>query len=93
MKDVVVGAFCPLRCFAALPRNLAPLWGWMGDAVVAESYPFAFLRLWRETRSTMEKAGDAVVGVSSPLITNFGSAAGRCWRYLLGLPCLAALCA
>ena len=27
MKDVVVEAFGPLRCFAALPRNLAPLWG------------------------------------------------------------------
>ena len=35
MKDVVVGGFCPLRCFAALPRNLAPLWGWMGDLAVA----------------------------------------------------------
>ena len=27
--------FRPFRCFAALPRNLAPLWGWMGDLAVA----------------------------------------------------------
>jgi len=41
MKDVVVGAFCPLRCFAALPRNLAPLWGWMEVLVVVAFYPRA----------------------------------------------------
>ena len=41
MKDVVVGAFCPGRCFAALPRNLAPLWGWMGGVAVAAFYPLA----------------------------------------------------
>ena len=35
------GAFCPLRCFAALPRNLAPLWGWMEVLAVA-----AFLELF-----------------------------------------------
>ena len=41
MKDVVVAAFCPLRCFAALPRNLAPLWGWMEVLAVAAFYPRA----------------------------------------------------
>ena len=41
MKDVVVGAFSPLRCFAALPRNLAPLWGWMEVLAVAVFYPRA----------------------------------------------------
>ena len=41
MKDVVVGAFGPFRCFAALPRNLAPLWGWMGGVAVAAFYPRA----------------------------------------------------
>ena len=41
MKDVVVGAFCPLRCFAALPRNLAPLRGWMEVLAVAAFYPRA----------------------------------------------------
>ena len=34
MKDVVGREFRPLRCFAALPRNLAQLWGWMGDLAV-----------------------------------------------------------
>ena len=41
MKDVVAGTFCPLRCFAALPRNLAPLWGWMEVLAVAAFYPRA----------------------------------------------------
>ena len=41
MKDVVVGAFSPLRCFAALPRNLAPLRGWMEVLAVAAFYPRA----------------------------------------------------
>ena len=35
------GGFCPLRCFAALPRNLAPLWGWMEVLAVAAFYPRA----------------------------------------------------
>jgi len=38
MEDVVVGAFCPLRCFAALPRNLAPLWVWMEVLAVVAFY-------------------------------------------------------
>ena len=41
MKDVVVGAFRPLRCFVALPRNLAPLWGRMEVLAVAAFYPRA----------------------------------------------------
>ena len=41
MKDVVVGAFSPLRCFAALPRNLTPLRGWMEVLAVAAFYPRA----------------------------------------------------
>ena len=91
MKDVVGRVFRPLRCFAALPRNLAPLWGWMEDLAVAAFYPFAFSRLWRETRSTMERAGDAVVGVSSPLIATLGPVVGLCWCSLVVLPCLTAL--
>ena len=39
-----MGAFCPLRCFAALPRDLAPLWGWMEVLAVLAFYPRA-LRL------------------------------------------------
>ena len=35
------GGFCPLRCFAALPRNLAPLWGWTEVLAVAAFYPRA----------------------------------------------------
>ena len=35
------GAFCPLRCFAALPRKLALLWGWMEVLAVATFYPRA----------------------------------------------------
>ena len=38
MKGMVEGAFCPLRCFAALPRNHALLWGWMEDLAVAAFY-------------------------------------------------------
>ena len=43
MKDVIVGGggLCPGRCFAALPRNLAPLWRWMEDLAVAAFYPRA----------------------------------------------------
>ena len=41
MKDVVGRVFRPLRCFAALPRNLAPLWGWMEDLAVVAFYPRA----------------------------------------------------
>ena len=41
MKDVAEGDACPGRCFAALPRNLAPLWGWMGGVAVAAFYPRA----------------------------------------------------
>ena len=41
MKDVAEGAFGPFRCFAALPRNLALLWGWMEDLAVAAFYPRA----------------------------------------------------
>ena len=41
MKDVAEGALCPFRCFAALPRNLAPLWGWMEDLAVAVFCPRA----------------------------------------------------
>ena len=51
----------------------------MEDLAVAAFYPFAFSRLWRETRSTMERAGDAVVGVSSPLIATLGPVVGLCW--------------
>ena len=43
MKDVVVAAFSPLRCFAALPRNFAPLWGWMEVLAVAAFYPRALV--------------------------------------------------
>ena len=32
---VADGDTCPGRCFAALPRNHASLWGWMGDLAVA----------------------------------------------------------
>ena len=91
MKDVAEGTFCPGRCFAPLARNLAPRWGWMEDLAVAAFYPFAVSRLWRETRGTMERAGDAVVGVSSPLIATLGSVVGLCWCYLAVLPCLAGL--
>ena len=38
---VADGDTCPGRCFAALPRNLAPLWGWMGGVAVAAFYPRA----------------------------------------------------
>ena len=41
--------------------------------------PFAFSRLWRETCTTLERAGDAVVCVSRPLILTLGSAVGLCW--------------
>ena len=41
MKDVAEGVFCPLRCFAALPQNLAPLWGWMEVLAVVAFYPRA----------------------------------------------------
>ena len=41
MKDMVVGAICPLRCFAGLPRNLAPLWDEGEDGVAAVFYPRA----------------------------------------------------
>lgn len=93
MKDVVGRVFRPLRCFAALPRKARYFGDGWGGVAVATPYPFAFSRLWRETRSTMERAGDAVVGVSSPLIATLGSVVGLCWCYLAVLPCLAALCA
>ena len=35
MKDVVGRVFRPFRCFAALPRNLAPLWDAGEDRVAA----------------------------------------------------------
>lgn len=41
MKDVVGRVFRPLRCFAALPRKLALLWGWMEVLAVATFYPRA----------------------------------------------------
>ena len=41
MKDVAEGDTSPLRCFAALPRNLAPLWGWMEVLAVAAFCPRA----------------------------------------------------
>ena len=41
MKDVVGRVFRPLRCFAALPRKLAPLWGWMEVLAVAAFNPRA----------------------------------------------------
>ena len=41
MKDVAEGDTCPGRCFAALPRNLAPLRGWMEVLAVAAFYPRA----------------------------------------------------
>ena len=41
MKDVVGWVFHPLRCFAALPRKLALLWGWMEDLAVVAFYPRA----------------------------------------------------
>lgn len=56
MKDVVVGAFCPLRCFAALPRKARYFGDGWGGVAVATPYPFAFSRLWRETRSTLGNA-------------------------------------
>lgn len=83
MKDVVGRVFRPLRCFAALPRNHALLWERAGDLVVTAFYPFAFSRLWRETRSAMERAGDAAACVSSPLIATLGPVAGHCWCCLV----------
>ena len=41
MKDVVVGAFCPFRCFAPLARNHALLWDTGEDRVAAVFCPRA----------------------------------------------------
>jgi len=42
--------------FRGFAAKGALLWGWMGGGVAAASYPFAFSRLCRETRSTLGNA-------------------------------------
>ncbi|MCI6263747.1 MAG: hypothetical protein MR604_00430 [Collinsella sp.] len=42
--------------FRGFAAKVAPLWGWMEVLAVAASYPFAFSRLCRETRSTLGNA-------------------------------------
>jgi len=42
--------------FRGFAAKGASLWGWMGSVAVATPYPFAFSRLWRETRSTLGNA-------------------------------------
>ena len=42
--------------FRGFAAKGALLWGWMGGVAVATPYPFAFSRLWRETRSTLGNA-------------------------------------
>jgi uncharacterized membrane protein required for colicin V production len=46
----------PLSLFRGFAAKVALLWGWMEDLAVAASYPFAFSRLCRETRSTLGNA-------------------------------------
>ncbi|WP_148331275.1 hypothetical protein [Collinsella aerofaciens] len=42
--------------FRGFAAKGALLWGWMEDLAVAAFYPFAFSRLWRETRGTLGNA-------------------------------------
>ena len=66
------GGFCPLRCFAALPRNLAPLWGWMEVLAVAAFYPV--LWGWAPFRSSslflmLDEKPHVFAGVHTRLIS------------------------
>ena len=66
MKDVVVGAFCPGRCFAALPRNLALLWGWMGAWLLRLLIPLLF-RAFGAKRAALWK-GPVTLLCASPAL-------------------------
>lgn len=89
MKHVVGRVFCPLRCFAALPRKLALLWGWMGGRGCCSFLSLCFFApLARNTQHYGEGWGRCCWRLQ-PSDSYFGFRDGTLLVCLVGLPCLA----